>query len=71
MRNERAVVPASVVLEGEYGLEGVAMSLPCVISRNGVERTLQIPLDEVGEKSLMLCYNYLRGIIESISSTAI
>ncbi len=26
MRNERAVVPASVVLEGEYGLEGIAMS---------------------------------------------
>ena len=66
MRNERAVVPASVVLEGEYGLEGVAMSLPCVISRNGVERTLQIPLDEDGKKNLMLCYNYLRGIIESV-----
>ena len=67
MRNERAVVPASVVLEGEYGLEGIAMSLPCVISRNGVERTLQIPLDKEGEKNLKICYEYLRNVIESIS----
>ena len=67
MRNERAIVPASVVLEGEYGLEGIAMSLPCVISRNGVERTLQIPLDKEGEKNLKICYDYLRGVIESIS----
>ncbi len=67
MRNERAVVPASVVLEGEYGLEGIAMSLPCVISRNGVERTLQIPLDKEGEKNLKICYDYLRNVIESIS----
>ena len=58
---------ASVVLEGEYGLEGIAMSLPCVISRNGVERTLQIPLDKEGEKNLKICYDYLRGVIESIS----
>lgn len=67
MRNERAVVPASVVLEGEYGLEGIAMSLPCVISRNGVERTLQIPLDKEGEKNLKICYEYLRNVIKSIS----
>ena len=67
MRNERAVVPASVVLEGEYGLEGIAMSLPCVISRNGVEQTLQIPLDKEGEKNLKICYEYLRNVIESIS----
>lgn len=67
MRNERAVVPASVVLEGEYGLEGIAMSLPCVISRNGMERTLQIPLDKEGAKNLKICYEYLRNVIESIS----
>lgn len=67
MRNERAVVPASVVLNGEYGLLGVAMSLPCVISRNGIERTLQIPLDEEGQEKLKACYEYLHEVIESIS----
>ena len=66
MRNEHAVVPASVVLNGEYGLRGVAMSLPCVISRNGIERTLQIPLDEDGREKLQTCYEYLHGVIESI-----
>ncbi|MFR3321267.1 MAG: hypothetical protein ACLTSZ_09130 [Lachnospiraceae bacterium] len=44
----------------------VAMSLPCVISRNGIERTLQIPLDEDGQEKLKTCYEYLHEVIESI-----
>lgn len=35
------VLSVSVVLQGEYGLDGVAMSLPAVIGRNGIEQVLQ------------------------------
>ncbi|HUX14570.1 MAG TPA: malate dehydrogenase [Spirochaetia bacterium] len=35
------VVPVSVVLQGEYGVNGVAMNLPVVIGRNGIEQVLQ------------------------------
>lgn len=47
--NEHSVLPASTTLEGEYGLTDVALSLPCVISENGVENRLEVPLtpDEV------------------------
>ena len=67
MRNERAVVPASVVLEGEYGLEGIAMSLHALFHEMAWNGTLQIPLDKEGEKNLKICYEYLRNVIESIS----
>ena len=66
MRNETAVVPVSTVLDGEYGLDEVAMSMPCVISRNGIDRVLQLPLDEEGKKGLEHCYEYLHGIIGQI-----
>ena len=66
MRNEKAVVPVSTVLDGEYGLAEVAMSMPCVISRNGIDRVLQLPLDEEGKKGLEHCYEYLHGIIGQI-----
>lgn len=44
VRDERAVLPVSVVLRGEYGLEGLALSLPVILGRTGVETVLEIPL---------------------------
>lgn len=69
MRNERAVVPVSIVLQGEYGLSGAAMSLPCVISKSGIERVLQLPLNEEGREKLGVCYDYLHGLIESLGDS--
>lgn len=45
--NERSVYPVSTTLHGQYGYTGdVALSMPCVIGKNGVEQQLEIELDE-------------------------
>lgn len=64
IRNEKAVLPVSVVLEGEYGISDVAMSLPCVISKKGIERILTLDFDNQGMDDLKGCYNYLRGVLD-------
>ena len=66
VRNEKSVVPVSTVLSGQYGMTGVAMSLPCVISKNGIDRVLELPLDENGKKDLENCYEHLRTAITSV-----
>jgi len=38
LRDERTVLPVSTMLTGQYGIEGVYLSLPCVVGRGGVER---------------------------------
>ena len=38
--NERSVLPVGTMLEGEYGVSGVVMSVPCVIDRTGVQRII-------------------------------
>ena len=45
LRDEKRVLPATCLLNGEYGFEGVAVGVPAVLGRNGVERILEIPLD--------------------------
>lgn len=45
VRDEKRVLPVSTVLGGEYGLRGVALSVPAVVGCRGVERVLEIPLD--------------------------
>jgi L-lactate dehydrogenase len=45
--DERSVFPVSTTLHGQYGYDGdVALSMPCIIGRNGVEKQLEIALDE-------------------------
>jgi L-lactate dehydrogenase len=45
--DERSVFPVSTTLHGQYGYNGdVALSMPCIIGRNGVEKQLEIALDE-------------------------
>jgi len=42
----RSVLPVSVRLQGEYGLDGPCLGLPCVVGREGIDSTLAPPLDE-------------------------
>ncbi|HVF50082.1 MAG TPA: L-lactate dehydrogenase [Pyrinomonadaceae bacterium] len=50
LRDEHTVLPVSTLMRGQYGIEGVYLSLPCVVGRRGVERVIELPLD-AGELS--------------------
>ncbi|MBQ7146367.1 MAG: hypothetical protein IJR95_06340 [Lachnospiraceae bacterium] len=43
--DSREILPVSTVLQGEYGITGVALSVPSVIGRNGVEDIREAPMD--------------------------
>lgn len=45
LRDERSIVTVSAALEGEQGLERVALSLPCVIGRQGRVDTIPLALN--------------------------
>lgn len=42
--NELSIVPVSTTLQGEYGINDVALSLPCIVTSEGIQRRLEIPL---------------------------
>ena len=44
VKDEQSVLPISVVLEGQYGLGGLALSIPSIVGRNGLKEILEIPL---------------------------
>ncbi|MCM1284805.1 MAG: L-lactate dehydrogenase [Acetobacter sp.] len=44
--DEKRVIPASVLLEREYGIRGTACGVPCVIGRNGIEDIIELPLND-------------------------
>lgn len=44
LKNKRSVLAVSIPLHNYYGLNGVALSVPCVVGRNGVEQVLKANL---------------------------
>jgi L-lactate dehydrogenase len=44
LRNQHGVLTVSSVLDGEFGLKGVSLGVPCIVSQNGVERVLHVDL---------------------------
>ncbi len=46
IRDERSVLTVSTWLDGMYGLRDVCLSVPCIISRGGVARIIETPLDQ-------------------------
>ncbi|MBK0331988.1 L-lactate dehydrogenase [Brachybacterium sp. MASK1Z-5] len=66
LRDERAVLPVSSPLTGYRGISGVAMSVPSIVGRAGVERTLEVPMDEDERARLLASADALREVQRSL-----
>ena len=64
VRDEHAVLPISVVLDGQYGLDGLALSIPSIVGRSGLEEILEIPLSGEEERALLASARQMREVIE-------
>jgi len=67
VKDEHAVLPVSAVLEGEYGQEGLALSVPSIVSRKGLQEVLEMPLSGDERKALAASAARLREAIETLS----
>jgi malate dehydrogenase len=46
LNDKKEIYPCSVMLEGEYGYKNVVAGVPVVLGKNGVEKILELDLDE-------------------------
>lgn len=51
LNDQKRMIPCSVLLEGEYGQEDICMGVPCIIGKNGLEKIVDINLNDE-EKAL-------------------
>lgn len=63
LSDSKQVLPVSVPLHNYYGHSGVALSVPCVIGRDGVEKTLEIKLSWEEKQKLEQCVSTLKEYI--------
>ena len=46
IHDEKTVLAASTLLNGEYGEEGLFIGVPCIIGKDGAEKVMELPLSE-------------------------
>lgn len=63
-RNTRRIMSLSIVLDGEYGIEGVAMNVPVVVGRNGAERVMLPNLSAAEESQIKQSADNLSAALE-------
>ncbi len=66
VNNEKTMLPISVELSGQYGLSGLALSIPTLVGINGVEDILELPLNVRERKQLYSSAKALGEVIAKI-----
>lgn len=65
--NERSVLPVGTMMSGQYGLNGVVLSLPTVVGKKGAESVLMHPFSGEELKTLRAISENLRVIVENVA----
>ena len=66
LRDQHSVMTASTLLQGQYGLRDVCLSLPVVLGRGGVQRVLEVELAPSELDALKKSADVLRATINKV-----
>lgn len=66
VRDEKSVLSVSNSMQGEYGIEGVALSTPCVLGSDGIEVRMPPSLNYKEQAQLKDSANQLKEVIATL-----
>ena len=68
LNDRKDVVPCSVYVDGEYGLEGVFIGLPVALGSKGVDRIVDLKLDESEMKMLSDSAAKIKSLMQQVDA---
>lgn len=66
LRGENSVLTVSTLLDGEFGLRDVCLSVPSIVSRRGVSRIVESTLDEREQSALHASADVLKRALSQL-----
>jgi L-lactate dehydrogenase len=64
-RDERVILPVSTLLTGQYGIDGIYLSLPCLVGAGGILRILTPSLTDDEQIALVASSDLLRQTLQA------
>jgi len=67
LRDKKRVLACAALLEGEYGVDGLYVGVPCVLGGNGLERVLEVEMDADERAAFEKSVENVRTLVEQIT----
>jgi malate dehydrogenase len=65
LKDKKRVIPSAALCEGEYGIDGLFIGVPCVIGSNGIEKILEVQLNDAEKTALQATVLHVEGVVKS------
>jgi malate dehydrogenase len=66
LKDKKRVLACACLCEGEYGVQGLYVGVPCVLGAGGVERILEVELDGDERKQFDASLEHVRQLVSEI-----
>jgi malate dehydrogenase len=66
LKDKKRVLACACLLEGEYGVDGLYVGVPCVLGAGGVERVIEVELDADEQKLFDASVQHVRDLVAQI-----
>ena len=64
VRDQRRVFPVCIQLDGEYGISGVYLGVPVILGKNGVEKVIELDLNQEEKQMLETSRGHVREVMD-------
>jgi malate dehydrogenase len=64
--DKKRVLACACLLEGEYGVDGLYVGVPCVLGAGGVEKVLEVELDPQERRLFDASVEHVRSLVAQI-----
>jgi malate dehydrogenase len=68
VRDQKRVFPVCVKLEGEYGIDDCYLGVPVVLGKNGVEKVIELKLDEDEMKLMQVSRQHVLDVMKVLDN---
>ncbi|HEX8379601.1 MAG TPA: malate dehydrogenase [Allosphingosinicella sp.] len=65
LKDKKRLLPAAAYLQGQYGVNGLYVGVPVVIGAGGVERIVEIELDESAKANFQVSVDAVKELLEA------
>jgi len=66
LKDQKRVLPTCALLDGEFGVKGYYVGVPCVLGAGGVEKIIEFKLDETEQALMDNSVNAVKGLIADL-----
>ncbi len=66
LRDRRRILPCAAWCDQEYGIGGYFVGVPCILGAGGVERVIEIELDEAEKRAFQTSIDHVKALVRAV-----